>query len=1101
MQPPASEAARQDSSDALQRSRRRRAPIRTRAIVTLIGFALLAGPVAVRAEPATRRFDVRSQGAATGVADFARQADIQVLLTAAAAGGKRTNALHGAFDISTGLELLLKNTGLRARPIAPRIYAVVAVEEAPPERVARPVEPVIATSSPAVVGELVVTGALIRGTNSVSAAPVTTVSAADLRFQGVLNLEEAINRLPQVRADSTQFTNGSDANGRAKINLRNLGDQRTLILMDGQRALPVQATDLNIIPAALVRRVEVLTGGASTTYGSDAVAGVVNFILDKTFDGLRLDASYSVYQHENDDMAVRGLIAKFPDVVTPSAHVTDGVRKDATLTAGRTFADGRGNISLFGGYRVQHPVRWADRDYSACRVIPTDDRAGATCAINTLYTHYSRFEPLGGPSAGQALYVDRHGGEAFAPASQSADYGANTRESFNFMRSDERRSAGVFARFAFSEAAELHAAALYMKDVSSSQFYPYINLKGSRPGGFQINCDNPFLSASQATALCGGEAGGHALIATEYTAIMSGPGSVPLRAEAVNEDYRISVGLTGVLGGAWRYDLNALTSRVSSSLSDDNEVDPEKLNNALNVVLDKGIPVCAAALSGVDRGCVPANVFRKGAIDPAFYRYAYRNYVWYDDHAQTDVTASLSGDLGVYGLKSPWAERGVAVAVGGEYRLDVLKQKISPTVQAFEGLSPPLRGRQSVYELYGELQVPIATGRPLLDRLEVVAGVRHSKYSTRDALLPTWKYELQYKPVGDWLLRASLNRAARAPNISELYTASAFQTVSLSDPCAGAHPTASLSACAFTGVSAAQYGRVPDCPEQLCRTYGGNGNPDLLPESAKTVTAGLVYTPARLPGLLLSADYYRIAVKGYIGPVQAADVFANCLETGDAYYCRFIHRAAGTGALYGDDPADGYIAVGAQNTALLLNEGIDVQAAYTLDLGEAGKLAVDLVGSRLIRAGGNSAPGEVLANCAGYFGAPTCYAPRPKWRHDLRVTWRAPWRGAALSANWRHIGGTRLAANSGDPAVANGAAPYAYAPFTRLKAYDYFDVGASMKVTSVLTARLAVNNLFDRTPPVVPSSFVDGTTNNPNTYTGVYDPLGRNVQLAFTLDF
>ena len=1100
MQPPASEAARQDSSDALQRSRRRRVPIWTRALVTLIGFALLAAPVAVLAETATRRFDVRSQGAATGVADFARQADIQLLLTAAAAGGKRTNALHGAFDVSTGLELLLKNTGLRARPIAPRIYAVVAVEEAPPERVARPVEPVIATSSPAVVGELVVTGALIRGTNSVSAAPVTTVSAADLRFQGVLNLEEAINRLPQVRADSTQFTNGSDANGRAKINLRNLGDQRTLILMDGQRVLPVQATDLNIIPASLVRRVEVLTGGASTTYGSDAVAGVVNFILDKTFDGLRLDASYSVYQHDNDDMAVRGLIANFPNVVTPSAHVTDGVRKDATLTAGRTFADGRGNISLFGGYRVQHPVRWADRDYSACRVIPTDDRAGATCAINTIYTHYSRFEPLSGPSAGQALYVDRHGGEAFAPASQSADYGANTRESFNFMRSDERRSAGVFARFAFSEAAELHAAALYMKDVSSSQFYPYINLTGSRPGGFQINCDNPFLSASQAAGLCGSAAGTHALISTEYTAIMSGPGSLPLRAEAVNEDYRISVGLTGVLGGAWRYDLNALTSRVSSSLSDDNQVDPEKLNNALNVVLDKGTPVCAAALSGVDPDCVPANVFREGAIDPAFYRYAYRNYVWYDDHAQTDVTASLSGDLGDYGLKSPWAERGVAVAVGGEYRLDVLKQKISPAAQAFEALSPPLRGRQSVYELYGELQVPIATGRPLLDNLEVVAGVRHSKYSTRDALLPTWKYELQYKPVRDWLLRASLNRAARAPNISELYTA-AFRTVSLSDPCAGAHPTASLSACAFTGVSAAQYGRVPDCPEQLCRTYGGNGNPDLRPESAKTVTAGLVYTPSRMPGLLLSADYYRIAVKGYIGPVQAADVFANCLDTGDAYYCRFIHRAAGTGALYGDDPADGYIAVGAQNTALLLNEGVDVQAAYNLDLGEAGKLAVNLVGSRLIKAGGNSAPGEVLANCAGYFGAPTCYAPRPKWRHDLRVTWRAPWRGAALSANWRHIGGTRLAANSGDPAVANGAALYAYAPFTRLKTYDYFDVGASVKVSSVLTARLAVNNLFDRTPPVVPSSFVDGTTNNPNTYTGVYDPLGRNVQLAFTLDF
>lgn len=1057
----------------------------------------------VQAQSQVKSFNIQAQDAATGVAQFARQADVQLLLTAAAARGRRVNALHGAYDVSKGLDLLLKGTGLRARPVAPRIYAVVLAEEPPkPLRSSvQPIEPVTAAVNPALVGELLITGTRIRGPNSTSAAPITTVSAAELKFQGVLNLEEAINQLPQVRADTTQFTNGSDANGRAKINLRNLGDQRTLILLDGERVLPVQATDLNIIPAALVRRVDVLTGGASTTYGSDAVAGVVNFILDKRFDGVRLDASYSVYQHTNDDIAARALIAGFPNVRTPSAHATDGVRKDVSLVAGRTFADGRGNVSLFGGYRVQHPVRWSDRDYSACRVIPTEDNGAATCAINTLYTHYSRFQPLTGPAAGQAFYVSRDGSDAFVPASRSAEYGANTRESFNFMRSDERRSAGLFANFTLSPAAELHGGVLYMKDVTNSQFYPYINETGVRSGGFQVNCDNPFLSVSQAASLCGSAAGTGLLVATDYTAIMSGPGSLPLRAEAINEDYRISLGLRGVLAGGWRYDVTALTSKVFSSLSDSNQVDTDKLNNALNVVLVSGKPVCAATLSGTDPGCVPANVFRAGGVDQTFYRYAYRDYVWYNDYAQTDVTANLSGDLGAYGVKSPWSDRGVAVAIGGEYRLDVLKQKISQAALAFEGLSPPLRGRQSVYEIYGEVQVPIASDRPLLEKLEIGAGVRYSRYSTSDDMLPTWKYELQYKPVGDLLIRASLNRAARAPNISELYTASAFGTVSLSDPCAGPTPTASLAACRFTGVSAAQYGKIPTCPDQLCRTYGGNGNPNLQPEAARTVTVGLVYTPSRAPGLTLSADYYRIAVSGYIGPVQASDVFANCLNTGDDYYCRFVHRAAGTGALYGEGGADGFIAVGAQNTSLLLNQGIDVQASYAVDLDSLGKVAVNLVGSRLIKAGGKGAPDDPLANCAGYFGAPTCYAPQPRWRHDLRVTWRPPWRSAAVSLNWRYLGPTRLAANSDDPAINDGATPYGYGPFTRLEAYSYFDLGASVKLTSALTARLAINNLFDRTPPIVPSPFVDGTTNNPNTYTGFYDPLGRNVQFAFTLDF
>jgi outer membrane receptor protein involved in Fe transport len=669
------------------------------------------------------------------------------------------------------------------------------------------------------------------------------------------------------------------------------------------------------------------------------------------------------------------------------------------------------------------------------------------------------------------------------------------------MRSDERRSAGAFVNFKASEAAELHASLIYMKDATYSQFYPYINTTGVPAGGYQVNCQNPFPSASQLTLLCGSAAGSNQLVSTGYTAIMGGPGSRPLRAEAINQDYRISLGVRGAVFDHWRYDLTAINATVFSSLSDSNEIDPARLNKALNVVLVDGVPTCAARLSGSDPACVPANIFQRNGVDPRFYAYAYRDYVWSNQYGQTDLIANLSGDLTAYGAKSPWDSRGLAVAIGGEYRKDFLKQKIDAAALDFEDLSSPLRGRQSVYELYGELQVPIAEDRPWIDRLEFNAGVRYSRYNTGRELLPTWKYELQYKPTPDWLARASFNRAARAPNISELYTGSSYSVIGLSDPCSGSTPSATLAACQRTGVTAAQYGQIQDCPDQLCQTYGGNGNTSLRPEDARTRTIGLVYTPRSAPGLSVSADYYRIAVSGYIGPILADSVLQNCLATGDDYYCQFVHRAAGTGALFGDPATGGYIATGAQNTSLLINEGVDVQAGYDLALGAWGRLNLSLAGVRLITTGGKTAPEDPLHNCAGYFGPPHCYAPQPLWRHNLRATWRAPWRDAVLSLNWRHIGSTRLAANSTDPTINDGATTYGYGPFTRLKAYNYFDLGASVQLRPGLTVRLVANNLFDLTPPVVPSTFVDGTTNNPNTFTGTYDPLGRNLQLAFTLGF
>jgi len=347
--------------------------------------------------------------------------------------------------------------------------------------------------------------------------------------------------------------------------------------------------------------------------------------------------------------------------------------------------------------------------------------------------------------------------------------------------------------------------------------------------------------------------------------------------------------------------------------------------------------------------------------------------------------------------------------------------------------------------------------------------------------------------VKDFLLRASFNNAARAANVSELYSARSFSVNgSLVDSCAGATPSATLGQCENTGVTAAQYGHITDCGSN-CRTYAGGGNPLLRPEQAATVTYGFVYTPHEAPGLLLSVDAYDILIKNFIGYLDAVDNFNKCLYQGTAFYCQYVHRDASTGGLNGN----GYVEGGTVNTYHLHNRGVDIHAQYVFGLGRWGRLNTSMDGTVLAITGGQGTPDQPVTNCAGYFGNPNCYAPEPKWRHNLRATWQTPWYDADISLNWRHIGRTTFSGNSGDPAVSNNNCCTS-AFITHLPGYDYLDLAGAMKVSQALQLRLSIDNLLDKTPPVLPSTHVDGTTNNPNTYTGTYDPLGRAVMLSLS---
>lgn len=945
-----------------------------------------------------------------------------------------------------------------------------------------------ASDKSATVSEVIVTGTRIRKLNATSGAPVSTVDRQELQFQGALNVEDALNRMPQVRAESTQFTNTPDSNGQAKVNLHNLGWERTLILMDGQRLGPVEGIDLNMVPAALVKKIDILTGGASATYGSDAVSGVINFMMDKKFKGIDLNASYGFYQHENDDSLMRNKIAAYPNIKLPKKNVIDGDKVDLSFAAGTDFHDGRGNISIFGGYRNQDPVRWGDRDYSACRIV----EAGSTfnCSINSLYSEYGSFNPSSGPNAGKVMHLAKDGSQTFVTG--DAPYAYNTRANWNFIRSDERYTGGLFANYKFNDAIEVYGSALYMNDESSSQF-----VQALTSNQVDVNCNNPYMSAAQAQSLCGTDAGTNKTVSTQISYHFNNPGRPFTQNQAKNESHRIVVGMRGEIFDGWHYDVNLLNAGVVNTQTDSNEIVDERFVRAAQVVNVNGTPTCVSKVNGTDPNCVPVNLFQYHAASKEFFDYASMSYHWVRRTYMQDLNANITGSLEKYGIKSPWANEGVSVAVGAEYRRNSLRNIADAATIAAVGWPNNNAGTFDAKEGYGELAIPVVSDKAFINKLDLNLGYRLSKYQNQKDTLPTSKVEVLYRPIKDLLVRASFNEAAHAPNITQLYTNPNLNgSMGGGDPCAGPTPTRSLAECKNTGVTDAQYGKIQDCPDGNCRVVSYDGNPNLKPETAETKTFGLVYTPHQVRGLMISVDYYDIQIKDFINYVSANDFFNRCLQTGLQYYCRAVHRDKNTGALYGVKNTGGYVEGGWYNTYYLMNKGVDVQVSSTFPIGTYGKISNDFLGTYLVENGAQDSPILKKHDNAGYFGIPV-YAAQPRWRHNLRTTWNTPWMGSVISLNWRFIGGTSLGANSSDPDINQGQPRRTL--FTRLKAYNYFDLSGSVKLRENVTLRLSVNNIFDKNPPLVPSTYVEGNNNHPNTYTGLYDPLGRSFLVSLNV--
>ena len=953
--------------------------------------------------------------------------------------------------------------------------------------------------------EVVVTGSRIPQTNLTTTSPVTQVTGEDIDVAGVTRVEDLISQLPQAfAAQNSTVANG--ATGTATVSLRNLGSSRTLVLIDGRRmgygSPNDDAADLNQIPEQLVERVEVLTGGASAVYGSDAVAGVVNFIMKKNFEGLQIDAQYGFYQHNNDYDGVGNLRAEIArrgstnpaQFRLPDDNVSDGESRSLNITLGVSAPDGKGNILAYAGYRNNNPILQGDRDYSGCSIgapaaVPPAGVAPGTFTCGGSSTSFpGRFTDFG------AYNSTLGAGRTFVPFSA-----ANNQYNFGplnyYQRPDERYTLGTFAQYEVNEHAEVFAQLMFSDYKSVAQIAPSGNFFNTA----DINCGNPLLGAQQLTTI--GCTAGDVLADNRRTMYIGrrnveGGG----RQDTLNyESYRGVAGVRGEIVPGWNYDIAAQYSRVALSRVYQNDFSVTRLGRALDVVSVGGVPTCRSVVNGTDPACVPYDIFILGGVNQAQLDYLQIPLVQTGETTQQIVTAAVTGDTG---WSVPGAASSVQVAFGAEYRRDAIASITDTSFASGDGAGQGgptigLSGDADVSEVFAEVRIPIADDQPWAYSASIDAAYRRSEYQNFGA--DTYKIGADYAPVEDVRFRASYSRAVRAPNVIELFAAQGFNLFDAArDPC-DATTGAVVASCIGTAshqVTAGQStgGGLNSPAGQY--TFLGGGNPNLDPESADTFTYGVVFEPSFLPKFNMSIDYYNIQVDQAIQTLGSLNTLNLCYNSNDAAACSRIKRNPGGGQLWigSGNVQDLNINIGGFETS-----GVDVNANYGVDLEDwglptYGSLAFSFVGTYLTDLTTDTGAGttQSVYDCTGFY-ANQCGAPNPEWRHRARMSWMTPW-DLDISGTWRYYGEAEFAVLGAGGSLNNAG--------TRIDRYfdaeNYFDLAATWQVMDTVTLRAGVNNIFDNDPQL---SYTVGTTGNGNTYPQLYDALGRYVFFGVTANF
>jgi iron complex outermembrane receptor protein len=971
-----------------------------------------------------------------------------------------------------------------------------------------------AAQQAAEVQEVTITGTRIKAPNLTSESPVSQVTSDEIKQSGAANLDVLLNTLPEVYASQGNTTsNGS--NGTSTLNLRALGAGRTLVLIDGRRigpsSLTSQAADINLIPAVLVTSVEVLTGGASAVYGSDAIAGVVNFHFLRNFEGVMFDENFNAAQHSQHASSFDNNVVKNAPYLNPVAipgDQFDGFNRDTTAVMGINSPNNKGNLTAWVEYRATSPVLSGSRDWNACGTGLNSTKTALICSGSGT----NAYELITQNGTGKNYALNPNGTATLVPYNGlSMPYNFNP---LNFLqRQEDRTSLGTLGHYQVTPWLDVYTELMFMRDSSNAQIAPGGLFYGGGPASgtkLTVPCNNQFLSAAEATILCVDtkgnpmpvyQANGTTPNVFQFNTL---PGyrfaSFPRQTLFHYDDVRAVVGGRGDIDSNWSYDV---------SLSYYNQdLQQTALNNVSFTRLQDSLNNCASGSTA----CVPVNIFQYGALTPAMVNYISAPGLFSQNIHEYDAQANLTGDLTAYGVKSPFAKNGMAVAFGVEYRRDEGSLLPDNEYQTGDLLGQggnvlPYNAAEAYREYYAEARTPLIENKPFIDSMNLDLAIRHTETIVENSnnafSANTYKITADYAPTSDLRFRGGYNRADRAPNLGELFAPATFGTLAVSsgDPCAGPTPQASAAACSASGLSAALYGKVPQCVSNQCEQLSG-GNTALKPEIADTWTWGVNLTPSFVPGFNMSVDYWDVRVDNYITTLSGSAIINGCILNGTSSLCPFIHRNPLTGDI--GSVGQGYIAANNANFGFLHNRGIDFEANYRKSLEDfgihnMGAVTMKFVGTEALQ---STISGLVTYDCQGLYGT-ICDGngasdPRFNWRHTAAVTWNTPW-DADITFKWRYFSSVSLDTNNSQKALNNGS--YDAADAT-IPSVSYLDISAAYQLWNKYTFRVGVNNVLDKDPPIISQTAVPtAAATNGNTYTGTYDSLGRVIFMNFNAKF
>ncbi len=944
-----------------------------------------------------------------------------------------------------------------------------------------------------------VTGSRIKSLSVDTPSPVTVIDAKEIRVDGVRNVESFLNNLPQVFADQgANVVNGST--GTANVNLRGLGRDRSLVLVNGRR-LPMGspnnvAADLNQIPAGLIKRVEVLTGGASAVYGSDAVAGVVNFIMNDRFEGVQVDLNHSFYNHKQQnaqgvsDIVATRAATNSAEFKVPGNKSSDGKSTNFSLILGGNFDGGKGNATVFVNYKKDEALLQSERDFSACSL--GSSAAGFACGGS------------GTNATGRITNLTTGAVYTNADSNGTARLYNGATDAYNFgplnyyQRPSERYGFNAYGNYAVSPMVKPYVEFGFHDDRTVAQI---------APGGVfgevvTVNYDNPLLSASWRAALGLVNPGDSTDIVLQRRNVEGGGRQSEFR----NTSFRTVVGIKGDVG-PFSYDAFMIEGKVIYSQNEQNYFLSPRIQAAMNVANVNGAAVCA----GGETGCVPYNPWLLGGVTQAQLNYLQTPGFRKGYTGLSLQGVNVSADLGEYGIRSPLAKSGIGISVGLERRFEELSLITDPAtangdLSGSGGPTAGLGGEQTVKEVFGEVRIPIIEKMPLADLLQATLTARTSSYASGFDT-NTWGVGLEWAPLKQVKVRASVQRAIRAPNLVDLYTAQGNNLFDMSnDPCAGpidaatgntgvarnaagviTDPGRSSTECARTGVTAAQFGNIQDSPAGQYNYLQG-GNPNLNPEKSKSLTFGVVLQPTR--DISVSVDYFDIKVDDTISIVDPSVTLQKCLDGAGAVFCNDVQRDS-LGTLWLLD--NGRVTALNKNIGGTRTSGFDLGFSYNQRVSGLGSMGVSYVGTILKKLETSSLPGDSY-DCVGLYGANKCGSPNPEYRHKLRGTWQTPF-DVEAALTWRHIAKVLQQGTSSNPLLAETVRPVE----RELAARNYLDVAFNWTAMKGLNLSLGINNLLDKDPPI--TSQLSTGQGNGNTYPSVYDALGRKVFLTASYKF